>query len=172
MRTIPLLGRKADGRAALVDDPDFDLVMQHSWYCWERIRNNRVHGPQAIAPIMIDGQRTTIKMHRLIVSQYASWARIDHENHNGLDNQRRNLRDGSAGKNERNRIVEGRGSSRYKGVYWHKASGKWQAYITCDGKRQHLGLHLTEEDAARAYDETALMLFGEYALLNFPLMVQ
>lgn len=43
-------------------------------------------------------------------------------------------------------------TSGYRGVHFHKASGKWQAYISVDNKRKHLGLFLTALDAAKAYD--------------------
>jgi len=38
-----------------------------------------------------------------------------------------------------------------KGYCFHKPSGKWVAYIYSKGKRIHLGLHNTEEEAAAAY---------------------
>jgi hypothetical protein len=41
------------------------------------------------------------------------------------------------------------GASQFKGVDWSKNNNKWRA--TCKGK--HLGLHTTEEDAARACSE-------------------
>ena len=31
-----------------------------------------------------------------------------------------------------------------------------------------LGMYKTKEEAARAYDQKAIELFGEFALLNFP----
>ena len=35
-----------------------------------------------------------------------------------------------------------------------------------DGKRKYLGLFDDEEDAARAYNDKAVELFGEYANVN------
>lgn len=61
-------------------------------------------------------------------------------------------------------------TSRYVGVSYHKGKGKWQAYITCDGKRLHLGTFPTEEEAARSYDAAALRLFGRFARPNFPVV--
>jgi hypothetical protein len=37
------------------------------------------------------------------------------------------------------------------GVCFHKASGKFMAYIQINGKREHLGLFLTSEEAFQAY---------------------
>jgi len=42
-------------------------------------------------------------------------------------------------------------SSQFKGVSWNKSLGKWEA--TC--KKNYLGHHATEEDAARACDNYA-----------------
>jgi len=49
--------------------------------------------------------------------------------------------------------VQHRGArtSEFKGVSWHKSSGKWQAVC----KKTHVGLHATEEAAARAYNKEA-----------------
>jgi hypothetical protein len=44
----------------------------------------------------------------------------------------------------------------------------WLASITHHGKLYRLGLFYTEEDAARAYDEKAVELYGDEARLNFP----
>lgn len=42
-------------------------------------------------------------------------------------------------------------SSEYKGVNFHKASNKWQARITINGKQKYLGLFPTEFLALQAY---------------------
>lgn len=46
-------------------------------------------------------------------------------------------------------------SSRYKGVTFDKASGKWRARITRIGKLKHLGLFLTEIEACNAYQSAS-----------------
>lgn len=53
-------------------------------------------------------------------------------------------------------------SSQYRGVCWDKAQNKWMVYIN----RRRLGFFRNEEEAARAYDEKALELFGR--TFNFP----
>jgi len=60
-----------------------------------------------------------------------------------------------------------KGSSMYKGVYWHKLAKKWGARITKNYKQHHIGLFISEKKAAMAYDEKARELFGEFALTNF-----
>jgi hypothetical protein len=89
---------------------------------------------------------------------------IDHINGNTLDNQRHNLRACSNKENMRNRGMASHNSSGFKGVSW--LEGKWSAYIGENGKKIHLGLFKTREDAARRYNKEALKRFGEFAKLN------
>ncbi len=57
--------------------------------------------------------------------------------------------------------------SGYRGVNYHKAHQKWQASIQRDGKRQHLGLFATAEEAAMAYDAAARHPEGSRACAIF-----
>jgi hypothetical protein len=52
---------------------------------------------------------------------------------------------------------------RFVGVSWRKQQRKWQAGISHDGKRQHLGYFNDEQEAARAVDTAARRLRGEDA---------
>lgn len=89
---------------------------------------------------------------------------VDHRNRDGLDNRKDcNLREATKAQNLMNQGPRG-GASQYKGVAYHAKTGKWRARI----KQQALGLHATEEAAARAYDAAAREQFGEFARLNFP----
>jgi hypothetical protein len=58
-------------------------------------------------------------------------------------------------------------SSKYRGVTLNKSnkSKPWRACISIDGKKEYLGYHATEEEAARAHDAEGARLGRE---LNFP----
>jgi hypothetical protein len=56
--------------------------------------------------------------------------------------------------------------SRFKGVSWCKARGKWLMQISKGGE-EYVAAFPTEREAARAYDQKALELFGEFARTNF-----
>jgi hypothetical protein len=60
-----------------------------------------------------------------------------------------------------------RGQSRFKGVCITRA-GKWRAVIYIGRKQKYLGVFDCEEDAAVAYDSSAVSYFGKGAKLNFP----
>lgn len=150
---IPLHGRIAAGRVALVDIDDYELVSQHRWWA--------AAGKYPYAVTDIQGHR--IYMHGLITG----FRKTDHEDLNELNNRRSNLRDGTDGRNERHQRAQQGRSSSYKGVWRHSQNPTWIACITVAGKRHHLGSFRDEGDAARAYDAAARECFGEYALLNF-----
>lgn len=59
------------------------------------------------------------------------------------------------------------GQSRFKGVCTTRG-GKWRAVIYIDRKQKYLGVFTNEYDAAKAYDVSAVQLFGNGAQLNFP----
>ena len=46
-------------------------------------------------------------------------------------------------------------SSAFAGVSLNRATGKWYAYITCNGRMRSLGYYIDEEEAARVYDAEA-----------------
>jgi hypothetical protein len=160
---VPLYGRHARGRVALVDDGDYTLVMQYRWHVREvRRPSGGVNGPYAITGY----GRATIFMHNLIMGQVG----IDHANGYGLDNRRLNLRPATNGQNMANRRANINTSSPYKGVDWagNCGSGKWRARIRVNGARYSLGFFDDEREAAEAYDAAARVAFGEFARTNFP----
>merc|ERR1711965_1246782 len=56
--------------------------------------------------------------------------------------------------------------SKYVGVTWSKQMKKWEAKIKIDGKNKTLGYYHDEKEAARIYDEQAILLGKP---VNFPL---
>jgi hypothetical protein len=92
---------------------------------------------------------------------------LDHINRNKLDNRVENLRPCNRPENVVNSRMRSDNTVGYKGVSFHKATGKYQAQTMHFGKRIHIGLFSTPEEAAKAYDKKAQEVFGDFATLNF-----
>jgi hypothetical protein len=159
MIAIPLSGKKAAGRVALIDADDLALVSPYRWRVLENARPGRINGPYAATG------HNAVLMHNLILGVKG----VDHINHDGLDNRRVNLRPATRSQNNHNERSRTGSISRFKGVTFDgRWRGRWQAQIAIDGRRPSLGYFATEEEAARAYDAAAFAAWGEYAWLNFP----
>lgn len=157
MKRIPL----TRGKFAIVDDEDYEWLMQWKWYAslnrglWYAARQEQ----KGVNP-----KYSCILMHRELLKPPNGFE-IDHHNNNSLDNRRFNLRICTHSNNLGNQKPQTGGSSKYKGVSWHKKNQKWRAQI---GKKRHsLGYFDNEIDAAKAYDKAAKELFGEFANVNF-----
>lgn len=75
---------------------------------------------------------------------------IDHINGDELDNRLVNLRSVTHKENMRNQRLRSTNKSGACGVFLNKPTGKWQAQITVDGGKKHLGLFASFEDAVAA----------------------
>ena len=156
-RKIPL----TQGKSTTVDDEDFDRLNAYKWYA------NKEGNTYYAVRHSKRQNRKMIRMHREILGFKAGDGKqIDHINSNGLDNRRANLRICTRSQNKQNQHSVC-GTSRYKGVCWHKQTKKWQADICLERRQIHLGLFDNEIEAAKAYDAKAKELFGEFAKYNF-----
>jgi|ERR1035437_4627903 hypothetical protein len=153
MKQIPL----TKGKFALVDDEDYDFLMQWKW-CYAG-KYARRHSPRPTKKWII--------MHKLINGTDDS-LQTDHIDGNPMNNQRHNLRDATPLQNARNRPSYKNSFSKFKGVAKNK--NKLKAYIRVEGKLIHLGCFSIDREieAAKAYDAAALKYFGDFARLNFP----
>jgi hypothetical protein len=139
MREISL----SQGKKVMVDDEDYDFLMQWKWYC-----NKAGYAVRENYTGMKDGKRIrrTIRMHRLI-NKTPEELETDHIDGNTLNNRKENLRNVAHSKNMFNLKVADNNSSGHSGISWHKETKKWRAYINLKGKQIYLGLYNNIEDA-------------------------
>jgi len=103
------------------------------------------------------GNRKSYQIHQLVAMAFLNHIPncfelvIDHINDNPLDNRVENLQIVSQRFNAYK--TQGKHSSKFKGVCWHKKGNKWVAQITINGKRKHLGLFNCELAASHAYQK-------------------
>jgi len=159
IKQIPL----SQGLFALVDDEDFEELNKYKWYDYKS--RNAFYACRKLR--LGVNKRQIIVMHRQILGLEDPNIKGDHIDHNGLNNQRYNLRPSTNAENTRNQKPKKGYSSKYKGVCWHKRDEKWNATIFAENKKKHLGYFTNEIEAAKAYDAAAKIYFKEFSCLNF-----
>lgn len=75
---------------------------------------------------------------------------IDHINGNSLDNRIENIREVTQAENLKNKAMYKNNNSGVTGVWLNKKKALWNAYITSNGKRHHIGNFKAFEDAVSA----------------------
>ena len=148
------------GKVAILNAADIDKIKDHKWRAF-----NSGHTWYAISTINTVKGRRSIMMHRIILSAVKG-QQVDRINHNGLDNRRVNIRLCNNITNKYNsRPYKG---LQYKGVCTHRRRNKtvYQARISVNKKRMSLGYYSTRLDAAKAYNEAAVLYHKEFASLN------
>lgn len=152
-RAVPVLISRDKGFTyALVDESDYDDVMQWRWHVVANGYASR-HGG--------DGRKY---MHRYLM-QTPDGLDTDHINRNKLDNRRCNLRHAERSLNCFNQSPGKNNTSGHRGVGYFKPAKLWRAYIThkSQPKRIELGYFKTKEEAIAARLAAELEWFGECA---------
>lgn len=174
MKEIKIFSLKYGGKKVLVDDEDYEYLNRWKWHLSEakdifyamRFEYNA------------DGTRYHVSMHRVIMSVYDPKIFVDHRDHNGLNNQKSNLRKCSDGDNKKNREKKSNASSKYAGVFVRVRktnsgeSKRWISHLGSklgdkEGKKHFPYTPEGEIQAAKRYDELAKKYYGEFANLNF-----
>ena len=109
----------------------------------------------------IDIGGTAFQAHRIIAAAffpgYSDQLNVDHINGDKSDNRPENLRMMTHSENLRAfRKKSGRRSSKYRGICWDNVLKKWRARITINGTQKHIGCFDKEQEAAIAWNNSAL----------------
>ena len=159
-RSIPL----TKGQFALVDDGDYDLLMQVGRWCYSRSGYAVHYYTDEL------GRNRTLYMHRFLMERsirggIPAGMQCDHRNLNRLDNRRSNLRLATRPQNQAHKGKRKDSRSPYKGVT--RNTGKWEARIKYGSQRINLGRFDKPEDAALMYDAATRLLNKDFAGPNF-----
>lgn len=156
--SVPVRGDS--GRWVRVSPEDYRLGMSRPW--------REISGYPAVWTFdTAKGRGLYIALHSLVLRGGGGLV-IDHIDRDPLNATRGNLRRATVSQNGANRTKKAGTSSRFRGVTQHKQTGKWQAAATYFGRCIYLGLYVTEEAAARAYDAKARELWPGFCSVNFP----
>ena len=135
------------GWVTLVSPGDAHFLEERLWSAYETERQVYAHSAVGL-------------LHRQILKAEPS-VLTDHENWNGLDNRRENIRACNKSQNAAN-SRQNRNRHGFVGV--NKAHQKYRAQF----RKKYIGIFSSAEEAARAYDREAVKYYGEFARLNFP----
>jgi hypothetical protein len=128
--------------------------------------------PNGYLVIQIPSIKASFRAHRLAwYLYYDEWPQlaIDHIDGHPANNAITNLRLATPQQNSYNKHkkLTPQTTNIYKGILYNKKTGHWEAHISKDWKTYYLGSFGFAEEAALAYDQAAVRLFGEFACLNF-----
>ena len=156
---IPL----TNGNEAIIDASDAHLV---AGIRWRSRPSRRKDGTLKTIYACADdyscrGRRVTFFLHSLLMMARLGDI-IDHEDCNGLNNRRNNLRRASLAENNRNSRRRTDNSSGVKGVWWCTKSQKWRAAIRAEGRRKFLGVFADLSEAATAYAKASQDFHGAF----------
>ena len=160
----------ADGFPVQVNDEDYETLNDFVWHLNKRNASltYAYRWEKRINPTT-KSKFKRISMHRQIMGFPKST--VDHEDGDGLNNQRYNLRPATQQQQAFNQ--HRRNGKKYKGVspaglihHKWKPSKPFRVRIRVNGKLITLGWTYTEEEGAKLYNEAAKKYFGEFASLN------
>lgn len=126
-----------------VDACDVEVLSRYRWYF------HRKHGVPVYVATRSNGNKHLL-LHRMLMDT-PKGMETDHINGNTFDNRRCNLRIATTSQNGLSYRKLPHNTSGFRGVFFHKATGKWESRITIDGKKEHLGLFITALAASNAY---------------------
>jgi hypothetical protein len=144
------------GYTAIIDAVDVPLVSGQNWAAFVQ--------PRAVYVFRKDYSGTkarTVYLHRFLMNDPCGLL-VDHEDSDGLNNRRGNLRVATKMQNMRNRRIHRNNKSGFKGVFLVKARGNWVAQITINCQQKYLGTFASPEEAHAAYCRASEKYHGEF----------
>lgn len=142
----------------LIDGADLELVSKHCWTIYKYSKRDLYY-----ASTRLDGK--ILYMHRLIINAQKG-EYVDHEDGNGLNNQKYNLRRTTQSVNIANAKRYGNTKSGYRGVVKYRDG--WKAQFKFNQKLIQSNCIFDPVKAALVRDAIVRQLYTEPVTLNFP----
>lgn len=99
-------------------------------------------------------------MHRVLTSAPPK-TEVDHDDGDGLNNRKENLKVGTSSQNQMNRHrVNCNSKSGHTGVVWAPYINRWRSHITVNRKYIHIGTHKTIAEAIAARKDAEKTYFA------------
>lgn len=137
---------------ALVDDEDYEELNKHQWSAG--IHRGVMYARRGVEPL--------VYMHRQIMATPEGMY-TDHIDGNTLNNQKTNLRVCTNAQNLWNRGKTKNNTTGYRGVSFHKPTGKYRARLTFWGREIYLGLFKNIKVAVDTHAKAMKDYYGEFA---------
>lgn len=134
---VELYSTKNNDLWAIIDSEDVDKVTGVHW------SNNNGYAESG-------DMKNKQLLHRLVMGLGDASLVIDHLDHNKTNNRKQNLRICTYSQNMHNIAPKWNNTTGVKGVVWEKRSRSYEASITINQKRHHLGRFKSLEKATRA----------------------
>jgi hypothetical protein len=163
MKHITIYSKVNGIHSILIDDEDYDYVSKFNW-CIYRCTFKGKKARTFYAVAKVDGM--AIRMHRLLLGLSDPKILVDHKDHNGLNNQRDNLRIASAQQNQFNMRPFNSNKTGFKGVSYNKKDKRYAVFLMVSNKNTFFGNFKTPIEAAIKWNEMARQYHGEFAYQN------
>lgn len=147
------IGYDINGNTFSFDLEDYERIKCYYWY---KHKLGYIKG-------WVDGKHTML--HRFIMN-CPDDKEIDHINHNRVNCLKENMRICTRQQNQYNQPMQKSNTSGYKGIDFHKSSGKYRARIRVHGKRINLGYYNSPTEAHAEYCRASLLFHGEFGCVG------
>lgn len=156
---IELRRRGKESLWSIIDLDDLDRVLKfpYTWFSFNDYENDTCYAVASKYIGFCDKKKksTPVLLHVFILN-YEGDNRVDHINHDTLDNRKSNLRESTIKNNGMNRKSKNKNNkSGYRNVCWDKKCDKWNVQLQVDGKNTVLA----------RFPESQLEEAGEFAEL-------
>lgn len=159
LRKVCRVIKLSNGDYARVDDEDYERLNHYKWYLFKSEK-----WCYAVRTQYSKGKQKTMFMHREILGITDPRVYVDHRDHDGLNNQKSNLRISDNRHNQFNVGKKSNSKQKYKCIRQLRYN-RWEVRVRTPDRRIHKTVH-SEEEAVKLYNDLVTKYHGEFAYLQ------